>query len=96
MTHPLFQEEPPVSQSLVICPFCHSSDTEFFSLFGSQLLTAQYYCRACHTPFEQVKDEVVLADAARRDLAGSLTSAPLPLTNTEPGGEERALHEEKR
>jgi hypothetical protein len=30
MTHPLFQENTPASQSLVICPFCHSSDTEFF------------------------------------------------------------------
>ncbi len=53
----------------IICPYCGSSETEFFSLFGSQLLTAQYYCRACHTPFEQVKRQTVLADAARRNLA---------------------------
>jgi hypothetical protein len=26
------------------------------ALFGSQLLTEQYYCRACRTPFERVKD----------------------------------------
>ncbi len=52
-----------------VCPYCGSRETEFFSLFGSQLLTAQYYCRACHTPFEQVKNDDVLADAARRDLA---------------------------
>ena len=52
----------------VICPYCGSVETEFFSLFGSQLLTAQYYCRACHTPFEQVKSAAALADAARRDL----------------------------
>ncbi|HEU5367394.1 MAG TPA: hypothetical protein VFU69_02975 [Ktedonobacterales bacterium] len=51
------------------CPFCGSGETEFFSLFGSQLLTAQYYCRACHTPFEQVKTAEVLADAARRNIA---------------------------
>jgi hypothetical protein len=51
------------------CPFCGSGETEFFSLFGSQLLTAQYYCRACHTPFEQIKTAEVLADAARRVLA---------------------------
>jgi hypothetical protein len=37
------------------CPFCHSTDTEPLALFGSQLSTAQYYCRACHTPFERVK-----------------------------------------
>jgi hypothetical protein len=38
-----------------ICPFCRSTDTEPLALFGSQLSTAQYYCRACHTPFERVK-----------------------------------------
>jgi DNA-directed RNA polymerase subunit RPC12/RpoP len=38
----------------VICPYCGSSETELFSLFGQQLLTAQYYCRACHTPFEYI------------------------------------------
>jgi hypothetical protein len=38
-----------------VCPFCHSTDTEPLALFGSQLSTAQYYCRACHTPFERVK-----------------------------------------
>jgi ring-1,2-phenylacetyl-CoA epoxidase subunit PaaD len=39
----------------VTCPFCHSTETEPMALFGSQLSTAQYYCRACHTPFEHVK-----------------------------------------
>ena len=53
----------------IVCPYCGSGETEFFSLFGGQLLTAQYYCRACHTPFEQIKTADVLADAARRDLA---------------------------
>ena len=42
------------------CPFCGSTDTELFSLFGSQLLTVQYYCNNCHTPFEHVKDDDVL------------------------------------
>ncbi len=36
------------------CPFCGSQDTEMLSLFGSQLLTEQRYCRACHTPFEAI------------------------------------------
>ena len=62
----LFQPEATPSAT---CPYCGSSETEFFSLFGSQLLTAQYYCRACHTPFEQIKNDEVLADAARRSLA---------------------------
>lgn len=38
------------------CPFCGSAQVELLSLFGSQLLTDQYYCYACHTPFEHVKD----------------------------------------
>jgi ring-1,2-phenylacetyl-CoA epoxidase subunit PaaD len=38
----------------VACPFCHSRDVELLSLFGSQLLTDQYYCRACRTPFEHL------------------------------------------
>lgn len=38
------------------CPFCGSADTELLSLFGSQLLTEQWYCRACGTPFEHIKD----------------------------------------
>jgi len=45
---------------VVICPYCASTDTELYSLFGQQLLTVQYYCNACHTPFEHVKDDDVL------------------------------------
>jgi hypothetical protein len=39
------------------CPFCGSTDTELLSLFGSQLLTDQRYCRACHTPFEHISKD---------------------------------------
>jgi hypothetical protein len=45
------------------CPFCGSVETELFSLFGQQLLTAQYYCHSCHTPFEHIKGDDVLEDA---------------------------------
>jgi hypothetical protein len=48
------------------CPFCGSIDTELFSLFGQQLLTVQYYCRACRTPFERVRGEDVMEDARTR------------------------------
>lgn len=51
--------------AVITCPFCGSEETELFSLFGQQLLTAQYYCRACRTPFERVRGDDVLADAAR-------------------------------
>ncbi len=50
------------NKAQVACPYCSSVDTEFFSLFGQQLLTMQYYCNACHTPFEYVKDDAVLRD----------------------------------
>ena len=36
------------------CPFCGSADIELLSLFGSQLLTEQRYCRTCRTPFEAI------------------------------------------
>lgn len=49
----------------VFCPFCRSTDTELFSSFGSQLSTAQYYCRSCHTPFEHIKHESESADPQR-------------------------------
>lgn len=54
----------------VPCPFCASPDTEFLSLFGQQLLTAQYYCNACRTPFERVKDDGVIEDAWRAQDRG--------------------------
>ncbi len=53
-------------ETQVACPYCRSTDTEFFSLFGQQLLTVQYYCNACRTPFERVKDDDVLIDYAAR------------------------------
>ena len=42
-------------ERLVACPFCHSTDVELLSLFGSQLSTDQWYCRNCHTPFERFR-----------------------------------------
>ena len=39
------------------CPFCRSTDTELLSMFGAQLSTVQYYCRACRTPFEYMKQD---------------------------------------
>ena len=42
------QREPAVA-----CPFCRSHDAELVSLFGGQLSTDQYYCRACRSYFER-------------------------------------------
>jgi ring-1,2-phenylacetyl-CoA epoxidase subunit PaaD len=49
----------------VRCPFCGSADVELLALFGSQLLTDQYYCRACRTPFEHLR-----ADAEEYEASG--------------------------
>jgi len=54
------------AKAVVACPYCGSTNTELFSLFGQQLLTVQYYCNACRTPFERVKDDDVLDDYAAR------------------------------
>ncbi len=60
------QEQPSgVSEPAVSCPFCGSVEVELLALFGSQLLTDQYYCRACHTPFEHLR-----ADADDDEQAG--------------------------
>lgn len=54
----------------VICPYCGSSDTELFALFGQQLLTVQYYCHACHTPFEHIKDDDMFGERAITHVSG--------------------------
>ncbi|MDQ7028268.1 MAG: hypothetical protein Q9O62_00065 [Ardenticatenia bacterium] len=38
----------------VSCPFCGSSETELFGLFGQMHLASQYYCRSCRTVFDYV------------------------------------------
>jgi DNA-directed RNA polymerase subunit RPC12/RpoP len=56
----------PEARADILCPYCGSKNTEIFSLFGQQLLTVQYYCNTCHTPFERIKDDAVLQDYAAR------------------------------
>jgi DNA-directed RNA polymerase subunit RPC12/RpoP len=60
----------------VTCPYCGSSETELFSLFGQQLLTAQYYCRTCHTPFEYIKDDTMLGTPETPHMAAQSPSEP--------------------
>ena len=54
----------------ITCPFCGSADVELLALFGSQLLTDQYYCRACRTPFEHLR-----ADASDIEQRASSSEA---------------------
>jgi ribosomal protein L37AE/L43A len=44
-------------ERVVACPFCHSTEVELLSLFGSQLSTDQWYCQQCHTPFERFRHD---------------------------------------
>jgi ring-1,2-phenylacetyl-CoA epoxidase subunit PaaD len=39
------------------CPWCGSRDTERIGEWGPQLLTEQWRCRACRTPFERIRRE---------------------------------------
>ena len=50
----------------IACPHCASNNIELSAAFGQQLLTTQYYCNACRTPFERVKGDDVLSDVSRR------------------------------
>ena len=59
------QEEHEREQPVVSCPFCGSAEVELLALFGSQLLTDQYYCHACRTPFEHLR-----ADAEECEASG--------------------------
>jgi DNA-directed RNA polymerase subunit RPC12/RpoP len=76
-------DEPAVG---IACPYCGSRDTGLMSPFGQQLLTAQYYCRTCLTPFERVKGRDVLADAAEQDRpeAGQGPPGVPPRSGTKP------------
>ncbi len=69
--HESADKQSEVKKTRVTCPYCFSVDTEFYSLFGQQLLTMQYYCNTCHTPFEHIKDDDVLRDGAAAFKAAS-------------------------
>lgn len=56
------------NRTVVTCPYCGSTDSEFFALFGQQLLTVQFYCHSCHTPFERIKDDDLLEAVAGGDV----------------------------
>lgn len=53
------------------CPFCRAHETELLSHFGSQLLTEQWYCRRCHTPFEYIRDAEADTEANRGEVPPS-------------------------
>lgn len=46
---------PPGDDDGLTCPWCGSADTEQIAAYGSLLMTAQWFCTACHSPFERVR-----------------------------------------
>jgi DNA-directed RNA polymerase subunit RPC12/RpoP len=39
----------------VRCPWCGSHDVERIGEWGPQLLTQQYFCLSCRSPFEWIR-----------------------------------------
>jgi hypothetical protein len=37
------------------CPWCGATDVEQIAAYGSLLMTAQWFCNACGSPFERVR-----------------------------------------
>jgi hypothetical protein len=37
------------------CPWCGLRDTERIADWGPSLLTEQFICRSCHSPFERIR-----------------------------------------
>jgi hypothetical protein len=42
-------------EGVVTCVWCESLDVERLGEFGPGLMTAQWFCRSCHSPFEVVR-----------------------------------------
>ena len=40
----------------VSCVWCTSTETERLGEFGPGLMTEQWYCNACRSPFELIKE----------------------------------------
>ena len=61
MNQAMQNQKPGLSPELerpdVRCPFCHSPNTQCEAAFGTTHAYAQFYCRACRTPFEWIKWE---------------------------------------
>lgn len=46
---------PPGDDDGLSCPWCGSTDVEQIAAYGSLLMTSQWYCTACRSPFERVR-----------------------------------------
>jgi hypothetical protein len=48
-------EPPATPPGGLICPWCGSDDVTQVRDFGSLLMTSQWFCEACKSPFERIK-----------------------------------------
>lgn len=51
--------EPPAAAPepvAVTCGWCGATDVERLSVYGPMHLGESWYCRACHSPFERVRN----------------------------------------
>jgi sarcosine oxidase delta subunit len=39
----------------VSCPWCGSRDVSEAAAYGSLLMTAQWFCESCKSPFERIR-----------------------------------------
>jgi DNA-directed RNA polymerase subunit RPC12/RpoP len=49
------------------CPWCGSKRVERLGAFGPQLMSAQYMCLSCHSPFERIRQRDDDDDPRRDD-----------------------------
>jgi hypothetical protein len=49
------------------CPWCGSRDTERIGEWGPQLLTEQWTCRSCRTPYERIRRASEAVTSAQRE-----------------------------
>jgi C4-type Zn-finger protein len=51
--------EPPAAAAgdddRVTCPWCGSADVTEVAPYGTLLMTAQWFCEACGSPFERIR-----------------------------------------
>jgi hypothetical protein len=45
----------PGDDDSLTCPWCGSTDVEQIAPYGSLLMTSQWFCAACGSPFERVR-----------------------------------------
>lgn len=52
---PLEQPRASADDERVACPWCESHDVERIGEFGPGLMTEQWMCNECHSPFEWIR-----------------------------------------